>query len=79
MGCSASALQQQQGGRDSEKKINELYRDKYDLKQLGDGQVKAQRTKDGGLELADRAAVKKQVEALRRSKQQPEKSRGSER
>jgi len=65
----------QQGGRDAEKKIDELYRDKYDLKQLGDVQVKAQRTKDGSLEIADRAAVKKQAQGIQRSKQ-PEKGRG---
>lgn len=64
----------QQGGRDAEKKIDELYRDKYDLKQLGDAQVKAQRTKDGSLEPADRAEVKRQAQQKERSKQ-PERGR----
>jgi len=64
------------GGRDAEKKIDELYREKFDLKQLGDTKVKAQRTKDGGLEIADRAAVTKQAQDIPRSKQQ---ERGRER
>ena len=66
-------------GRDAEKEIDELYRDKYDLKELGDAQVKAKRTKDGSLELADRVAVKKQAETQQRSNQRPEKSGGRER
>lgn len=67
--------QRLQEGRDSERKIDELYRDKYDLKQLGEEPVKVQRTKDSGLEIADRAAVKKQAQGIQRSKQ-PEKGRG---
>ena len=64
--------------RDAEKQIDDLYRDKYDLKQLEDTQVRAQSTKDGCLEIADRSAVKREAQEMERSKQL-EKDRGRER
>ena len=60
----------QKGGLGTERKIDEFYRAKYDLKQLGDTQVRAQRTKDGSLELADRTSVKRQAQEIECSKQQ---------
>lgn len=66
----------EQNSQGIESQIDELYRDKHYLKQLGDIQVRVQRTKDGDLELVDCEAVKQQAKELRRSK---ERERGRER
>lgn len=65
-----------------EKKLREdldsLYRDKHDLKQLGDREVRVKRAKDGSLEIADRRELKKQVQELQRE-QQKNKEKGHHR
>ena len=60
--------------------LDSLYRDKHDLKQLGDKEIKVNRSKDGSLEVADRKELKKQVQDLQKEQTKTkDKDRGPER
>ena len=60
--------------------LDSLYRDKHDLKQLGDKEIKVTKGKDGSLEIADRKELKKQVQDLQKGQTKvKDKDRGPER
>lgn len=70
----------EEGRRISEinSRLDSLYRDKHDLKKLGDTEIRVEKNKDGSFEVGDRRDMKRQVRELDQ-KQQKERGRGPSR
>lgn len=64
----------EKGGKDSKKDFDELYRQKYDLKQLGDERVQIEKSPDGKQRLKQPEKVRNHAKAIQRERPQ-EKSR----
>ena len=54
---------------DPKKELDDFYRQKYDLKQLGDEQVEIEKSPEGKTKLKDRAKIRARARELERSRE----------